>query len=154
MYLVNDAVKAAMDATDYRKMRLVSAGVKLFGRAELGVPGKRALARAQETEEADEDGAEDVDIGDAEGVNEDNASGGPANTTTTTSTSSPLFVTGAKRQKQVQFRVLSEGLLALVPYLDVSKLVVGDARSLKTLLETYYPLVVSLGAPEREEEVV
>lgn len=35
LYLINDAVKAVMSQTDYTKIRLISAGVKLFGRSEL-----------------------------------------------------------------------------------------------------------------------
>lgn len=34
LYLVNDAVKAVMQNTDYTRIRLMSAGVKMFGRAE------------------------------------------------------------------------------------------------------------------------
>lgn len=106
MYLVNDAVKAAMDATDYKRMRLVSAGVKLFGRSELGTSGK--WTSGEQIQEMDK----------PEGSNE----------------------IGMKKGKKLEFRVLSDGLLALLPHLDVSKLVVGGPMALRTFLESYYPL--------------
>ena len=42
-----------------------------------------------------------------------------------------------------QFRVLSEGILAILPYLNRTTFVEGDASSLRTLLEGYYPLLSS-----------
>lgn len=92
LYLVNDAVKSVMMKTDYTRIRLVSAGVKLFGRSEIG--NIKALREAE-------------------------GSG------------------------KVLFRVLSEGLLALLPYVDQEKLLVGGASELRTLLEAYHPLCSS-----------
>ena len=112
MYLVNDAVKAAMDATDYKRMRLVSAGVKLFGRSELGTSSK--FTSGEQALEAEE----------AEGANG----------------------SGSKKGKKTEFRVLSDGLLALLPHLDLSRLVVGGPNALRIFLETYYPLCSSFDA--------
>lgn len=115
VYLVNDAVKAVMDATDYRRMRLVSAGVKLFGRSELGTSSKYVSNSAAAPDSSEPnmqmvDGAEDPGEG------------------------------SKKKTKKMEFRVLNEGLLALLPYLDVSKLTVGNPGALRVFLESYYPL--------------
>ena len=74
LYLVNEVVKSVMVQTDYTRIRLVSAGVKLFGRSEIG--NSKALR-------------------------------------------------GAEGSEKVQFRVLMEGLLALLPYIDTEKLLSG-----------------------------
>ena len=113
LYLVNDAVKATMDATDYKRMRLVSAGVKLFGRSELGAASRfTSNASAQDTEDTAADSN-----GEASGE--------------------------AKKGKKLEFRVLNDGLLALLPHLDISKLVVGGPSALRVFLESYYPLCTS-----------
>ena len=51
LYLVNDLVKTIMQSTDYTRIRLVSAGVKVFGKAEglknesgIGAPALRVLS--------------------------------------------------------------------------------------------------------------
>ena len=85
-----------MESTDYTKIRLVSAGVKIFGRSELGM-GKQGAAN--------------------------------------------------KENPRIQFRVLSEGLLALLPYLNQEDLITGDPKTLKMLLENYYPLCSSFEEP-------
>lgn len=109
LYLVNDAVKSVMVQTDYTRIRLVSAGVKLFGRSEIG--NMKGLTARPESN-VDGEG-----VGDA-----------PA---------------------KVQFRVLSEGLLALIPYVDQERLLVGGAKQLRILLQAYYPLCASFEEPFR-----
>ena len=106
LYLVNDAVKAAMEATDYKLMRLVSAGVKLFGRSELGTSSKYASGEQAREKDSSGEGNSNME----------------------------------KKRKKVEFRVLNDGLLALLPHLDVSKLVVGGPSALRIFLTTYYPL--------------
>lgn len=91
LYLVNEEVKAVMEQTDHTKIRLISAGVKLFGKSDLSATGDAPQ-------------------------------------------------TGKSMPK---FRVLNEGLLALIPFLDCEALITGDARVLRTFLETYYPLCTS-----------
>ncbi|KAH8110311.1 S-adenosyl-L-methionine-dependent methyltransferase [Phellopilus nigrolimitatus] len=100
LYLVNDVVKTVMSQTDYAKIRLVSAGVKLFGRSELAT-AKGPLSAQHESQES----------------------------------------------AKTQFRVLSEGLLALLPYLDQESLIDGDAKAMRIFLETYYPLCSSFEQP-------
>lgn len=52
----------------------------------------------------------------------------------------------AKREgAEAQFRVLSEGLPAVMPYVDPKSIVPGDISTLKILMETYYPLVAGFG---------
>ncbi|KAI5118905.1 hypothetical protein M0805_002820 [Coniferiporia weirii] len=101
LYLVNDAVKVVMERADYTKIRLVSAGVKLFGRSELGHAKGASSAQS------------------------------------------------STKDSKTEFRVLSEGLLALLPYIDYEALVNGDTVALRTLLETYYPLCSSFKDPFR-----
>lgn len=105
-----------MDSTDYRRMRLVSAGVKLFGRSELGTASKyTSNVRAHD------------------GTGSENAG------------------EGGKKEKKVEFRVLSDGLMALLPHLDVSKLIVGGQSALRVFLQTYYPLCTSFEEDFREK---
>ncbi|EJD05354.1 S-adenosyl-L-methionine-dependent methyltransferase [Fomitiporia mediterranea MF3/22] len=94
LYLVNDAVKSVMTQTDYTRIRLVSAGIKLFGKSEIG------NSKAQREKAA----------ADGEGA------------------------------AQIQFRVLNEGLVALLPYLDRESVLVGGPSEFKVLLEKYHPL--------------
>lgn len=110
LYLVNDNVKAVMDATDYKRIRLVSAGVKLFGRSELAASGNSTSdAQGQEKDAAAPEGAGEE----------------------------------SKKVKKLEFRILSDGLTALLPHLEVSKLVAGGANDLRVFLKTYYPLCSS-----------
>lgn len=48
-----------------------------------------------------------------------------------------------------QFRVLGEGLPVVLPYIDPESVVTGDLASLRTLIESYYPLCSSFGDPFR-----
>lgn len=101
IYLVNDAVKTVMTETDYTKMRLISAGVKAFGRSDL-------------------------------------------------SSSKPsTSIDGADPKLKVQFRILNEGMHAVLPYIDPCTFLEGDVRILRTLLEAYYPLSSSFEDPFR-----
>ncbi|TFK25363.1 cytosine-5--methyltransferase [Coprinopsis marcescibilis] len=50
-----------------------------------------------------------------------------------------------------QFRVLGEGLPVVLPYIDEKTIVDADHRSLRTLVESYYPLCESLTQPFRKE---
>lgn len=46
-----------------------------------------------------------------------------------------------------QFRVLGEGLPIILPYVDPELIITGDSRSLRILIESYYPLCTSFGDP-------
>lgn len=48
-----------------------------------------------------------------------------------------------------QFRVLGEGLPVILPYVDPDSIITGDLASLKTLIESYYPLCSSFEDPFR-----
>ncbi|KLO09985.1 cytosine-5--methyltransferase [Schizopora paradoxa] len=93
LYLVNDTVKMVMQSTDYTRIRLVSAGVKMFGRSEFA---KQAAA------------------------------------------SDP-----SQASDELQFRVLSEGMLTVLNYADKSTFIQGDVDALRTLLKSYFPLLSS-----------
>lgn len=106
IYLVNDTVREVMQQTDYKRIRLISAGVKLLGRSELGNTRRQ---RKQATDE-----------------------------------------TGTPGEEKVEFRVLHEGLLALLQYIDQDAVLVGGARELRVLLEAYYPLSSAFEEPFRK----
>ncbi|KAL5521818.1 NCL1 [Sanghuangporus sanghuang] len=105
LYLVNDMVREVMLQTDYKRMRLISAGVKLFGRSELG--NTRRQRRQAEVE------------------------------------------TASASVEQVEFRVLHEGLLALLQYIDQESVLVGGVKELRAMLEAYYPLCSTFEEPFR-----
>lgn len=48
-----------------------------------------------------------------------------------------------------QFRVLGEGLPAVLPYVDARTLMTADRGALRTLLEAYYPLCAAFREPFR-----
>ncbi|KAL5514498.1 hypothetical protein ACEPAG_2587 [Sanghuangporus baumii] len=104
LYLVNDMVREVMLQTDYKRMRLISAGVKLFGRSELG--NKRQRKQAEDE-------------------------------------------TDSASVEKVEFRVLHEGLLALLQYIDQESVLVGGAKELREMLEVYYPLCSTFEEPLR-----
>ena len=96
LYLVNDNVKAVIKQSNHTKIRLVSAGVKLFGK-------------------------------------------------------SALQPNSEKEEEHTTFRVLNEGLPALIPYLNHETLIKGDVKVLRIFLETYYPLCTSFPDDFREQ---
>ncbi|TFK39362.1 S-adenosyl-L-methionine-dependent methyltransferase [Crucibulum laeve] len=49
-----------------------------------------------------------------------------------------------------QFRVLGEGLPVILPYVDPSTVITADLPTLKTLIESYYPLCSTFDQPFRE----
>jgi len=48
-----------------------------------------------------------------------------------------------------QFRVLAEGLPVILPFVDPSTIITADITTLKTLVQSYYPLISSFGDPFR-----
>ncbi|TFK66350.1 S-adenosyl-L-methionine-dependent methyltransferase [Pluteus cervinus] len=56
----------------------------------------------------------------------------------------------AGRGAEAQYRILAEGLPVVLPYLDPAALIIGDLASLKTLVESYYPLCTTFQGPFRE----
>ena len=44
-----------------------------------------------------------------------------------------------------QFRVLAEGLPVILPFMDPSTIITTDITTLKTLVQSYYPLISSFG---------
>jgi len=80
LYLANDTVKAIIMNNDYNRIRLTSAGTKVFSRQESG------------------------------------------------------------KNLEPQFRVLSEGLPVVLPFVDPLSIITGDMGVLRTLLGSYYPL--------------
>ncbi|KAF8880014.1 S-adenosyl-L-methionine-dependent methyltransferase [Infundibulicybe gibba] len=56
----------------------------------------------------------------------------------------------AGKGTEPQFRVLGEGLPVILPYIDPATIILGDMTTLKTLIESYYPLCSTFIAPFRD----
>ncbi|THH19611.1 hypothetical protein EW146_g1598 [Bondarzewia mesenterica] len=97
LYLTNDLVHAVLQSNDFKRMRLMTAGTKIFTKHE-GVARAEASAEGRDT----------------------------------------------------PFRLLSEGLPAVLPYVQPESIVDACIADLRTLLEDYYPLVTAFGEPFRE----
>jgi multisite-specific tRNA:(cytosine-C5)-methyltransferase len=50
---------------------------------------------------------------------------------------------------EAQFRILGEGLPVVLPYIDPSTIIDGGLASLKTMIQSYYPLCSSFANPFR-----
>ena len=96
LYLTNDLVRAVLTANDYKRLRIMTAGTKIFMRQESGF-GSRELGG--------EDSAERVP----------------------------------------RFRLLSDGLPVVLPYIKPDIIIDTDIPALRRLLETYYPLLNAFG---------
>lgn len=96
LYLTNDLVRAVLSANDYKRVRIMAAGTKIFMRQEGGF-GRSG--------EAGEDGVERVP----------------------------------------RFRLLSDGLPVVLPYVKPESIVDADVPTLRRLLEAYYPLLSAFG---------
>jgi multisite-specific tRNA:(cytosine-C5)-methyltransferase len=97
LYLTNDLVRAVLSANDYKRIRIMTAGTKIFMRQESGF-GRRDFGG--------EDSAERV---------------------------------------VPRFRLLSEGLPVVLPYIKPDTIIDTDIPALHRLLETYYPLLDGFG---------
>jgi multisite-specific tRNA:(cytosine-C5)-methyltransferase len=53
----------------------------------------------------------------------------------------------AGKGTEPQFRVLGEGLPVILTYIDPSTIITADLSSLKTLVQSYYPLCSSFTEP-------
>jgi len=95
LYLTNDLVHAVLSANDYKRIRIMTAGTKIFMRQESGF-GHREFG---------EDSAERVP----------------------------------------RFRLLSEGLPVVLPYIKPDIIIDTDIPALRRLLESYYPLLNAFG---------
>ncbi|KAI9458864.1 S-adenosyl-L-methionine-dependent methyltransferase [Lactarius psammicola] len=93
LYLTNDLVRAVFSANDYKRIRIMTAGTKIFMKQEGGF--------GRSSGDAGQDGAE----------------------------------------KAPRFRLLSEGLSAVLPYVKPESIVDTDVPTLRRLLEAYYPLL-------------
>jgi multisite-specific tRNA:(cytosine-C5)-methyltransferase len=93
LYLTNNLVRAVFSTNDYRRIRIISAGTKIFMRQEGG------FGRSDEA--ATEDGVEKVP----------------------------------------RFRLLSEGMQVVLPYVKPDSIVDADVPTLRLMLEAYYPLL-------------
>jgi len=102
LYLTNDLVRAVFSANDYKRIRIISAGTKIFMKQEGGF-GRSG------------------DAGDY-GV-----------------------------EKMPRFRLLSEGLPVVLPYIKPESIVDADVPNLRQLLETYYPLLSGFSDVFRHE---
>ncbi|KAK2459717.1 hypothetical protein APHAL10511_008268 [Amanita phalloides] len=56
----------------------------------------------------------------------------------------------AGRGFDAQFRILGEGLPAVLPFIGKSTIITSDLQPLQIFLSTYYPLISSFGPPFRE----
>lgn len=99
LYLTNDLVRAVLSANDYKRVRIMTAGTKIFMRQEGGF-GHRESGASRE------DGA---------------------------------------TEKVSRFRLLSEGLPVVLPYIDPETILDTDIPTLRRLLEAYYPLLTTFG---------
>ncbi|KAF8271861.1 S-adenosyl-L-methionine-dependent methyltransferase [Lactarius quietus] len=97
LYLTNDLVRAVFSANDYKRIRIISAGTKIFMRQEGGF--------GRSGEAAGEDSAEKVP----------------------------------------RFRLLSEGMQVVLPYVKLDSIVDADVPTLRQMLESYYPLLNAFG---------
>ncbi|KAI0251918.1 S-adenosyl-L-methionine-dependent methyltransferase [Lactifluus subvellereus] len=96
LYLTNDLVRAVLSRNDYRRIRLMTAGTKIFTRQEGGF------------------GRSGAGGGGEGGI-----------------------------EKVPRFRLLSEGLPVVLPYIKPDSVVDTDLLALRRLLETYYPLLAA-----------
>jgi multisite-specific tRNA:(cytosine-C5)-methyltransferase len=96
LYLTNDLVRAVLSANDYKRIRIMTAGTKIFMRQESGF-GRR--------ESGGDYAAESVP----------------------------------------RFRLLSDGLPVVLPYIKPETIIDTDIPTLHLLLETYYPLLAAFG---------
>lgn len=96
LYLTNDLVRAVLSANDYKRIRIMTAGTKIFTRQESGF-GRGAGG-----------GDGSAEVGD---------------------------------EKIPRFRLLSEGLPVVLPYINPETILDTDIPALHILLETYYPLL-------------
>ncbi|KAH8998106.1 S-adenosyl-L-methionine-dependent methyltransferase, partial [Lactarius akahatsu] len=103
LYLTNDLVRAVFAANDYKRIRIISAGTKIFMRQEGGF-GRNSEARQ-------DNGAEKVP----------------------------------------RFRLLSEGLSVVLPYVKPVSIIDTDVPTLRRLLEAYYPLLSAFDNTFRRE---
>ncbi|KAF9472978.1 S-adenosyl-L-methionine-dependent methyltransferase [Pholiota conissans] len=65
------------------------------------------------------------------------------------STSTGVSATTTTTTPEAQFRVLGEGLPVVLPYVDPAFIIDGDMKTLRTLVEAYYPLCASFEEPFR-----
>ncbi|TFY62786.1 hypothetical protein EVG20_g6571 [Dentipellis fragilis] len=102
LYLTNDLVHAVLDANDFKKMRLMTAGTKIFTKQDSG------FGRANKNAAAAKEGEEKVE----------------------------------KEAVESQWRLLSEGLPVVLPYVEPASIIEAELASgaLRTLVEGYYPL--------------
>ena len=96
LYLTNDLVRAVLSANDYKRIRIMTAGTKIFTRQESGF-GRGAGGGNDGAEEGDEN--------------------------------------------IPRFRLLSDGLPAVLPYINPETIFDTGIPALRPLLETYYPLL-------------
>lgn len=98
MYLCNDVVRRVTLANDYTRIRLVSAGTRIFTRQDTG----------------------GIPNGDGDG--------------------------DADPPRQ-QFRILDDGVPVVLPFMPPDMILSGGLSQLRTLLQTYYPLLGSFEEP-------
>ncbi|EIM87652.1 S-adenosyl-L-methionine-dependent methyltransferase [Stereum hirsutum FP-91666 SS1] len=122
LYLTNDIVHAVVQHNDFKKMRLMNAGTKIFTKQEGGFGrGKQAALSGSAST------APDVAMPDDLAVAE----------------------TGAAEPEAIvtPFRLLSEGLPVVVPYIREESIIEAQMGALRTLVEEYYPLLDRFGEP-------
>lgn len=122
LYLTNDIVHAVVQHNDFKKMRLMNAGTKIFTKQEGGFGrGKQAALSGSAST------APDVAMPDDLAVAE----------------------TGAAEPEAIvtPFRLLSEGLPVVLPYIREESIIEAQMGALRTLVEEYYPLLDRFGEP-------
>ena len=111
LYLTNDLVHAVLQCNDYKRMRLMTAGTKIYTKHEGGFGRGRAVA----------------------------SESAPASTEVTPAP--------APEVEDTPFRLLSEGLPAVLPYIREDTILEASVADLKVLVESYYPLVSAFEDP-------
>jgi multisite-specific tRNA:(cytosine-C5)-methyltransferase len=104
LYLVNDLVKGVVQANNYERLRLTTAGTKVFTKQDSGTAQTISVMKADGTVETQEN-------------------------------------------KQGMFRVLGEGLPVVLPFVEPKWVIQGDMATLRTLVESYYPLCAVFDEP-------
>ncbi|KDQ60243.1 hypothetical protein JAAARDRAFT_205232 [Jaapia argillacea MUCL 33604] len=106
LYLTNEIVKSILQNNDYERLRITSAGTRVFIKQQ----GDGGVSKLKAAEAAEEEG----------------------NTTG-------------------RFRILSEGLPLVLPFVEKESVVEGDMQTLRCLLEVYHPLLERCGERFRNE---
>lgn len=127
IYVCNDLVRDIIAANDPARMRLINCGVKTFTR-QGNEGGKATSVTNSSTDPQDDVIAVDNDapVEDDENV-------------LVTELDSIVEDGPGKKEKDLIFRFVYEGVQAVLPFVDPASILVAGVKELRTMLEVYYP---------------